>query len=77
MNEKIRLVLSGYLALSSEDRRKFVEEINRYINATEAGKRQIESDLKTNVLKEQDSMRKAGARMETGPLGGGCPCCGR
>jgi hypothetical protein len=77
MNEKIRLVLSGYIALTTEGRRRFVDEINRFINGTDTQRRQIETDLRADVRKIQQSLRESGGRMETGPLGPGCPCCGR
>jgi len=67
MNEKTNKVFNGWLGLTTDERREFDKAVRDYNNETESGK----TTLRESVGKT------AGTRMETGPLGRGCPCCGR
>lgn len=61
MNNKTRLVLKGYLALSPQEQAELIRELNRTIDLS-----QIEKSTKSRRIS-----------MELGPVSGGCPCCGR
>jgi len=66
MNDKTGKVFNGWLGLTSEERRDFQNAIRDFIDATDSRKTEI-----------RESLRKSATKMETGPLGGRCPCCGR
>lgn len=67
MNDKVKQVFNGWLALSDTERNAFKEAERQY----ETG-----SHEKRNQLKE--STRDSVMKMQTGPLGRGtCACCGR
>jgi uncharacterized protein Yka (UPF0111/DUF47 family) len=66
MNEKTQRVFNGWVQLSSAERRDFQDAIRDYESASDSRKTEI-----------RESMRKSATKMQTGPLGGGCPCCGR
>ena len=66
MNEKTRKVFNGWLGLSNSERREFLEAIRDYDSANDSRKTEIRESIRNSVTK-----------MQTGPLGGGCPCCGR
>jgi len=66
MNDKTAKVFNGWLALTVEERQKFNEALREYTEKPESGKAEF-----------RESVRKSATRMETGPLGKGCPCCGR
>ncbi|WLS01098.1 hypothetical protein [Shinella sumterensis] len=61
MNEELRKILHGYNQLSLADRKKFLERIKD--QTFEGG------SLNEHVQKSE--------QITMGPLGGGCPCCGR
>lgn len=66
MNDRIKLVLAGFLDLTPEEQQVFVAEVNKHYERTPMEKRAYKSHIRGDVLK-----------METGPLPAGCPCCGR
>jgi len=63
---KRKKVFNGWLGLTAEERREFETAIRDYNNAADSRRVDI-----------RESVRKSATRMETGPLGSGCPCCGR
>lgn len=67
MNEKTNKVFNGWLALTTDERQEFQKAVRDYIEQPESGKMKIRESVS----------KTAGTRMETGPLGRGCPCCGR
>jgi hypothetical protein len=66
MNEKTTRVFNGWLALSEAERSEFEKAVREY-NATPMEKR----------ARLRESTRDHVTKMQTGPLGQGCPCCGR
>ena len=67
MNDKTTKVFNGWLALTTDELQEFDKAVRDYKEQAEPGK-----------LKIRESIHKtATTRMETGPLGRGCPCCGR
>jgi len=65
MTNKAQIVLNGWLQLSQAERQEFAAAVAEY-NAGTQQKRTVLSESSQRVMK-----------METGPLGHGCPCCGR
>lgn len=65
MPTKVDLVLQGYAALSDTERAEFVRRVNELIDASEPRKKTLIEDLRKST------------RLTMGPVGGGCPCCGR
>jgi len=66
MNEKTKRVFNGWLALNDAERRDFVNAASDYSEGNDSHKTEI-----------RESIRKSATSMELGPLGRGCPCCGR
>jgi hypothetical protein len=64
MNDKTKLVFNGWLALFDDEREEFKRAKKEYKEG---------SSTKQQQLKEAARVLK----MQTGPLSGGCPCCGR
>lgn len=59
---KATTVVRGYLSLTVDERREVEDAIRRHQQGGQA----------------RESIRKAfGTRLDTGPIAGGCPCCGR
>ena len=65
MTDDAKKVLAGFARLSSSDQQQVIDEINRFLKAP---------SYRQKELSEQFS-RSAGVIM--GPVGSGCPCCGR
>ena len=61
MTEELRKLLAGFAKLTPADRRAFLAIIQR-------------TGTETANLNEE--LRKS-EQITMGPLGGGCPCCGR
>lgn len=59
MDQKTRLVVKGYLALSKDQQKEVAEIVKRH---------EKDGTLTEEVRKGQIGM---------GPIGSGCPCCGR
>jgi hypothetical protein len=65
MNKKTQFVFNGWLELSQAERDEFENAVREYNSGTYQKRVQL-----------TESTRGV-AKMETGPLGRGCPCCGR
>lgn len=63
MNEQIAKVLRGFIKLSETEKREFIEEFNRYRNASTWDKPTIEKYVEE--------------RASIGPKNTICTCCGR
>lgn len=61
MNDKTKRVFNGWLALSADERRELQANMKEYLEGTATF---------------QESLRKS-TSISLGPVGGGCPCCGR
>ncbi len=66
MNNKTERVFSGWLALTPVERAE-LEKAVREFNAGSISKQQ----------ELRESTRDHLTKMQTGPLGSSCPCCGR
>lgn len=66
MNDKTRRVLNGWLHLTPDERKDFDNEVRRYQQSGAADQRHLSESIDTAVNK-----------MQTGPMGGTCACCGR
>ncbi|MEX2375002.1 MAG: hypothetical protein WD942_05365 [Dehalococcoidia bacterium] len=59
---KAATVIRGYLSLTVDERREVEDAIRRHQQGGQI----------------RESVRKSfGTRLDTGPISGGCPCCGR
>ena len=67
MDREVALVLRGYVNLNSAQQSELVDYVNRYNRGS-----RIERDGIVN-----ESISKSAHRMDVGPVGSGCPCCGR
>lgn len=72
MGSNAKRVLAVWASLTSDERQEAVEYINEYQNASEDKRR----DLGIESLKESRSVSKS-TTMNFGPLGDGCPYCGK
>jgi 5-methylcytosine-specific restriction endonuclease McrA len=64
---RVERVLNGYFKLSEEERRQFESELQRYKATWDfTEKKRIEERTRDTVF-----------RLDLGPLGENCPCCGR
>jgi hypothetical protein len=66
MNEKTKKVFRGWIALGYSDKQEFRKAMDEYDSASDRRKTEISESVRSSVEK-----------MDTGPLGSGCPCCGR
>ena len=66
MTKKPEIVFNGYLKLTTAERSELVKAINEYV---ESG-----TEKQASVMAENFSHV---AKMDIGPMGGSCPCCGR
>jgi hypothetical protein len=66
MNDKTRRVFNGWLALTVAERDEFDKALKEYNAASSTKQRELRESSHDRVIK-----------MQTGPLSGGCPCCGR
>lgn len=66
MNEKTTRVFNGWLALFADERADFEKAVREYNAASSTKQQQLKESTRDRVIKVQ-----------TGPLGHGCPCCGR
>jgi hypothetical protein len=66
MNGNTRRVLNGWLNLTITERLDFMTASREYSESSENGKRAITENTRDAVMK-----------MDTGPLGSTCRCCGR
>jgi hypothetical protein len=66
MNDKTTRVFNGWLQLTFSEKQEFDAEVRRYQGALDPEKHRMREAYSGHVL-----------RMQTGPLGNTCPCCGR
>lgn len=66
MNEKVTRVFNGWLKLSESERAELQNAIREFLEKDNSGKRLLIEKVESSAT-----------RMQTGPLGGSCPCCGR
>ena len=66
MDEKVARVLNGFIALSDAQKEQLIGALNEFRRGNDLVKRQLRESVTASVTK-----------MQTGPHGGGCPCCGR
>jgi len=66
MNDKTKRVFLGWLGLTTAERQELEKEIRRFLVSTESDQRQVRESTRSTVMK-----------MDTGPLGTPCSCCGR
>lgn len=66
MNEKTKLVFRGWLELTADEQQQLSHAIRQYNEKLFSEQRALQADLHKSVT-----------RMQTGPLGQTCPCCGR
>jgi hypothetical protein len=66
MTDNAKLVLNGFLKLTTSEQSEVVDEINYYYKADETKKRTM-----------CESLKKIRAGVILGPTSGSCPCCGR
>ena len=66
MNDKTKRVFNTWVHLSSDEQRELDDEIRKFKIANTTGQRQLR-ELSESVIQ----------KMQTGPLGGTCPYCGR
>ncbi|MEH0876574.1 hypothetical protein QM999_18125 [Pectobacterium cacticida] len=72
MSEKAKRVLAVWVSLTQAERNEAVKLINEYQNADEKKRQEISLES----LNESRSVVKS-TTMNFGPLGGGCPYCGK
>jgi hypothetical protein len=66
MNDKTRRVFNGWLSLSDSERVEFDAAVREFRTAAESTKRELRESIRSKVEK-----------MDTGPVGSPCACCGR
>ena len=62
MTERVAFVLNGFIKLNHDERKEFIDEVNKYIQSTESIQQKFSKLTESVVL---------------GPLSKVCPCCGR
>lgn len=65
MTDAGRKVLAGFARLATADRDEVIQRMNEFLNAGQTGKKDLCAAFE----------KSAGVVM--GPIGSGCPCCGR
>ncbi len=66
MDNKVAQVLQGYLQLTESQKSEFQKSLQEFSQGGEFTKRVFRESVNASVTK-----------MQTGPHGGSCPCCGR
>ena len=69
MKERAVHVFRGWTELTDDEKTEVFNEIIKYMGSTPAEQKMIA----VRVLNES----KASFSFDTGPIAGGCPCCGR
>ena len=62
MTDAGRKVLAGFARLEDTDQTSVIEAVNRFVAATPS---------------ERSNLRQEYEKAVMGPVGSGCPCCGR
>jgi hypothetical protein len=55
-------VLAGFVRVSDTDQSEIIEAMNRFLAANPSERQDLRREYETSVM---------------GPVGSGCPCCGR
>ena len=63
---KVVKVVRGWISLSESERREF----QRFVEQYERGDMRMQGSLRESVYSSV-------TKLQTGPLGGTCPCCGK
>lgn len=66
MSIKVDLVLDGFQALDSDEKKEFIDEINHLIRNPHLIRKSLNEGIKRGEIK-----------VVLGPTGETCPCCGR
>ncbi|MGA0588852.1 hypothetical protein ACO2Q2_17285 [Dyella sp. KRB-257] len=66
MDNKVAQVLQGFLQLTDAQKAEFQKELQGFSQGGDYTKRVFRESVNASVTK-----------MQTGPHGGSCPCCGR
>lgn len=73
MSDSAKRMMAVWVSLTPAERAEAVQLINAFQNADEEKKKEIALDS----LNESRSFVKSSTTMNFGPLGGGCPYCGK
>lgn len=73
MSDNAKRVMAVWVSLTPAEMAEAVKLINEYQNADEKKK----SAIANESLSESRSLVKSSTTMNFGPLGGGCPYCGK
>ena len=66
MDTRVADVVRGYLNLNNTERSEFASTVNEYIHGNEQARDRIVREARGKVIK-----------MDLGPVGSPCTCCGR
>jgi hypothetical protein len=66
MDTKVAKVIQGFFQLTDAEKKEFQKALSEFAQGTDLAKRQLRESVNASVTK-----------MQTGPHGGTCPCCGR
>ena len=66
MTQRPEIVFNGYLTLTASEKTELINAINEYVES--------DSDKKSLTCKTANAHI---VKMDIGPMGGSCPCCGR
>lgn len=66
MDKDVARVFQGFLNLNSEQRKEFIETVNKFQSGTTYSNEQLRESVNASVTK-----------MQTGPYDDTCACCGR
>ena len=72
MSDKAKRILAVWTTLSPDEREDAVKLINEYQNADSVRR----NEIATESLNESRTLQKS-TTVNFGPLGGGCPYCGK
>lgn len=77
MSDNAKRVMAVWVSLTPAERAEAVQLINEYQNADEKKKKELDLESLLESLNESRSFMKSSPTMNFGPLGGGCPYCGK
>lgn len=66
MDKEVEFVINGFMGLSNFQQKKVIRRINEYQEKRSEDQRRLRENVRRSVTK-----------MQTGPHGPSCPCCGR
>lgn len=66
MESEVAKVIRGWISLSASERREFQSFVEQYERGGSAAQESLRESVYSSVTK-----------LQTGPLGGTCPCCGK